>query len=153
MDAERFTIKSQEAIAAAREIAAARRNPQVNPNHLLLALLEQDDTLVLPILNQLGVKVDEVRRGANDALDMLPTVTGEAAAEPQLDDEFLATLRRADSEANKLKDQYVPSEDLLIALADDRNTHVGATREQVIEAIKALRPNPVSSQNAEDTYQ
>src|SRR5436853_5118633 len=99
MQADHFTIKSQEAIAAAREIAAARRNPQVNPNHLLLALLEQEDTLVQPVLHRVGAKVDEVRRGANDALDMLPTVTGEAAAEPHFDDELLATLRRADSEA------------------------------------------------------
>src|SRR5436305_2035756 len=153
MQADRFTIKSQEAIAAAREIAAARRNPQVGTNHLLLALLEQQDTLVVPILTRLGVEVDAIRYSANDAIDLMPTVTGEAAAEPQFDDELLATLRRADAEAKKLGDQYVPSEDLLLALADDRNTHVGATRDEVLQAIKELRPNPVRSQTAEDTYQ
>src|SRR5437763_630911 len=65
MQADRFTIKSQEAIAAAREIAAARRNPQVGPNHLLLALLEQQDTLVAPVLQRLGVVIgrdEEIRR-------------------------------------------------------------------------------------------
>jgi ATP-dependent Clp protease ATP-binding subunit ClpB len=152
MQAERFTIKSQEAIAAAAELAASRRNPQVNTNHLLLALLEQQDALVLPVLQHLGVDVDKVRRGANDALDLLPTVTGEAAA-PDYDAEFIATLHRAEAEAKKLGDQYIPSEDLLLALADDRNTEVGATRDQVLEAIKALRPQPVTSQTAEDTYQ
>src|SRR5438067_629972 len=78
MNADRFTIKSQEAIAAARELAASRRNPQVNSNHLLLALLEQQDALVLPILQHLGVDVGKVRHEALDALDLLPTVTGEA---------------------------------------------------------------------------
>src|SRR2546421_4863985 len=128
MQADRFTIKSQEAIAAAREIAAARRNPQVGPNHLLLALLEQQDTLVAPVLQRLGVDIDAVRRGANDAIDLMPTVTGDAAAEPAYDDELLATLRRADAEAKKLGDDFVAGELLLGALADDRNTHGGASK-------------------------
>jgi ATP-dependent Clp protease ATP-binding subunit ClpB len=153
MQADRFTIKSQEAIAAAREIAAARRNPQVGANHLLLALVEQHDTLVVPVLQRLGVDVDQVRRGANEAIELMPTVTGEAAAEPQYDDEFLATLRRADAQAKKFGDDFVASELLLVALADDRNTHVGASKDEVLQAIRELRPSPVRSQNAEDTYQ
>jgi ATP-dependent Clp protease ATP-binding subunit ClpB len=152
MQIDRFTIKSQEAMEAARQLAAARRNPQVNPNHLLLALLEQQDALVVPILNHLRVDVDGVRRRANEAIEMLPTVTGDAT-QPEYDAQFISVLKRADSEAKKLGDQYIPSEDLLIALADDRNTDAGATREQIIEAIKALRPQSVTSQTAEDTYQ
>src|SRR4051812_32088404 len=153
MNADRFTIKSQEAIQAATQLAAARRNPQVNSNHLLLALLEQQDALVLPILNHLKVDIAGVRRHANEAVDMLPTVSGDGSGEPAYDSEFIAVLKRAESEAKKLGDQYIPSEDLLIALADDRNTEVGATRDQIIEAIKTLRPQNVTSQTAEDTYQ
>src|SRR4051812_247030 len=153
MNADRFTIKSQEAIQAATQLAAARRNPQVNSNHLLLALLEQQDALVLPILNHLKVDVAGVRRHANEAVDMLPTVSGDGSGEPAYDSEFISVLKRAESEAKKLGDQYIPSEDLLIALADDRNTEVGATREQIIDAIKTLRPQNVTSQTAEDTYQ
>jgi ATP-dependent Clp protease ATP-binding subunit ClpB len=152
MNADQFTVKSQEAIEAARQLAAARRNPRVNPNHLLLALLEQQDALVLPILGHLNVDVDAVRRRANEALDLLPTITG-GTSEPAYDSSFVTVLKRAESEAKKLGDQYIPSEDLLIALADDRNTDVGATRDQIIGAIKALRPQSVSSQTAEDTYQ
>src|SRR3954447_13061642 len=152
MNADRFTIKSQEAIQAARQLAESRRNPQVNANHLLSVLLEQQDALVLPILNHLKVDLEKLQRSTNEALDMLPTVTGEVTA-PEFDNEFLSVLKRAESEAKKLGDQYIPSEDLLIALADDRNTEVGATRDQIIDAIKALRPQPVSSQTAEDTYQ
>src|SRR3954451_23527075 len=153
MNADRFTIKSQEAIQAATQLAAARRNPQVNSNHLLLALLEQQDALVLPILNHLKVDLEKLQRQTTEALDLLPRLSGDGDAQPEYDKEFLAVLKRAESEAKKLGDQYIPSEDLLIALADDRNTEVGATRDQIIEAIKALRPQSVSSQTAEDTYQ
>src|SRR5205085_6714695 len=109
-----------------------------------LALLEQQDALVLPILQHLGVDVGKARHEALDALDLLPTVTGEAAA-PDFDAEFIATLKRAESEAKKLGDQYIPSEDLLLALADDRYTHDFATRDQVLEAVKELRPPPAAS--------
>jgi ATP-dependent Clp protease ATP-binding subunit ClpB len=153
MNPDRFTIKSQEAIAAARQLAAARRNPQVNSNHLLLALLEQQDALVLPILKHLKVDVEAIRRHANEAVELLPTISGDTPAEAEYDSQFVAVLKRAESEAKKLGDQYIPSEDLLIALADERNTEVGATRDQIIEAIRQLRPQSVSSQTAEDTYQ
>src|SRR5436189_2922782 len=113
MNPDRFTIKSQEAITAARELAAARRNPQVNSNHLLLALLEQQDALVLPILKHLKVDVDGVRRHANEAVEMLPTITS-GTSEPEYDSQFVSVLRRAESEAKKLGDQYIPSEDLLV---------------------------------------
>src|SRR3954462_437094 len=153
MKFDKFTIKSQEAIQAAIQLAAQRRNPQLNANHLLAVLLEQQDALVLPILMHLKVDLEKLQRSTNEALDMLPTVTGDSALEPQPDPEFMKVLQRAEVEAKKLGDQYIPSEDLLIALADDRNTEVGATREQIIDAIKTLRPQPVTSQTAEDTYQ
>src|SRR5215212_775926 len=152
MNADRFTIKSQEAIQAAAQLAASRRNPQVNSNHLLAVLLEQRDALVLPVLQHLNVDIEKLQRSTTEALDMLPTVTGEVA-EPAYDAELVSVLKRAESEAKKLGDQYIPSEVLLLALADDRNTEVGATRDQILEAIKTLRPQNVTSQTAEDTYQ
>jgi ATP-dependent Clp protease ATP-binding subunit ClpB len=153
MKFDQFTIKSQEAIQAAQQLAAARRNPQVNSNHLLLALLEQQDSLVGPLLGHLSVDIEEIRRHANDAVDLLPKLQGNAGAAPDFDSEFAQLLQRAEREAKKLGDQYIPSEVLLVALADDRNTEVGATRDQLIDAIKQLRPQPVTSQTAEDTYQ
>jgi ATP-dependent Clp protease ATP-binding subunit ClpB len=153
MKLDQFTLKAQEALQAAQQLAAARRNPQVNSNHLLLTLLEQQDSLVPTLLGHVGVDVDEVRRHANDAVDLLPKLQGSAGPTPDFDSEFLELLQRAEREAKKLGDQYIPSEVLLVALADDRNTEVGATRDQLIEAIKQLRPQPVTSQTAEDTYQ
>jgi ATP-dependent Clp protease ATP-binding subunit ClpB len=153
MKFDQFTIKSQEAVQAAQQLAAARRNPQVNSNHLLLALLEQTDSLVQPLLKHLSVDIEEIRRNANDAVDLLPKLQGNAGATPDFDSEFAQLLQRAEREAKKLGDQYIPSEVLLVALADDRNTEVGASRDELIEAIKQLRPQPVTSQTAEDTYQ
>src|SRR5215212_5191958 len=130
---DQFTIKSQEAIQAAMQLAAQRRNPPVNSNHLLAVLLEQQDALVLPILRHLKVDLEKLERSTNEALDMLPTVTGDTT-KPEYDAEFVSVLKRAESEAKKIGDQYIPSEDLLLALADDRNTEVGATRDQILEA-------------------
>src|SRR3954465_3888644 len=152
MKFDQFTIKSQEAIQAAIQLAAGRSNPQVNSNHLLSGLLEQHDALVLPILNHLKVDLEKLQRSTNEALELLPTVTGEPT-QPEYDSELIRVLKRAESEAKKLGDQYIPSEDLLLALADDRNTEVGAPPDQNPEAIKTLRPQPVTSQTAEDTYQ
>jgi ATP-dependent Clp protease ATP-binding subunit ClpB len=153
MKPDQFTVKSQEALQAAQQLAASRRNPQVNSNHLLLTLLEQQDSLVQPLLRHLKVDIEEIRRHANDAVDLLPKLQGNAGASPDFDSEFLEILQRAEREAKKLGDQYIPSEVLLLALADDRNTEVGATRDELVEAIKQLRPQPVTSQTAEDTYQ
>src|SRR5436190_3953237 len=106
MNADRFTIKSQEAIQAALELARTRRNPQVNSNHLLAVLLEQQDALVLPILNYLGVDVEAIQRSTNEALDLLPTVSGDGPADPAYDNEFVSVLKRAEAEAKKLGDLY-----------------------------------------------
>ena len=68
MQPDRFTIKSQEALQAAQRLAGARRNPQVAPVHLLLALLEQEGGIVVPVLKRLGVSPDSIRARANEQL-------------------------------------------------------------------------------------
>ena len=83
MQADRFTVKSQEALAAAQRLAGARRNPEVAPLHLLLALLEQEGGIVVPVLRRAGADPERTRRRANEAADALPTVTGEASATPR----------------------------------------------------------------------
>ena len=80
MQADRFTIKSQEALAAAQKLAAAKRNSQVDPLHLLVSLLEQEGGIVVPVLRRAGADPERTRRLANEAADQLPTVSGEAAA-------------------------------------------------------------------------
>src|SRR5919197_1901731 len=99
MQADRFTVKSQEALAAAQRLAGARANPEVVPHHLLAALLEQDGGIVVPVLRRGNADPERVRRRANEALDALPTVSGEASPAPVLGNETVELLKRADDEA------------------------------------------------------
>src|SRR3954451_24832674 len=82
MQADRFTVKSQEALSAAQRLAGARRNPEVVPYHLLVALLEQEGGIVDPVLRAANVDPERVRAQANEKLDALPKVTGEDSAAP-----------------------------------------------------------------------
>jgi ATP-dependent Clp protease ATP-binding subunit ClpB len=154
MHADRFTVKSQEALAAAQKLAAAKRNPQVDPLHLLVSLLEQEGGIVVPVLRRANADPEAVRRRANEALDALPTVTGEATQAPSLDQRTIDTLNRADDEARGFGDEYVSTEHLLLALAGDPQVDVGAARDALADAVKEVRgPHRVTDQNPEDKYQ
>src|SRR2546423_8386947 len=154
MQADRFTIKSQEALAAAQKLAGARRNPQVAPQHLLVALLEQEGGIVVPVIQRAGADPEAIRRRANEALDRLPKVTGDATDAPGLDAKTLDVLKRADEEARAFGDEYVSTEHLLLALAADPQIATDASRDQLADAVQAVRgPHRVTDQNPEDKYQ
>ncbi|MFL5779862.1 MAG: Clp protease N-terminal domain-containing protein, partial [Thermoleophilaceae bacterium] len=154
MHPDRFTIKAQEALRAAQRIAGARRNPQVAPQHVLVALLEQEGGIVVPVLQHAGADVEGIRRRANEALDKLPTVTGDATAAPALDDGTGKLLDSADKEARAFGDEYVSTEHLLLALAADPQVDTGATRDQLADAVEQVRgPHRVTDQNPEEKYQ
>jgi ATP-dependent Clp protease ATP-binding subunit ClpB len=154
MQADRFTLKSQEALAAAQRLAGARRNPEVAPEHLLVVLLEQEGGIVVPVLRRAGADPERVRRRANEALDALPTVSGDATSAPALGTGLIELLKRADDEARGMGDEYVSTEHLLLALASDPKLDAGATRDQLAEAVQQVRgPHRVTDQNPEDKYQ
>jgi ATP-dependent Clp protease ATP-binding subunit ClpB len=154
MRPDRFTIKTQEALTAAQRIAIARGNPQVTPQHVLAALLEQEGGIVVPILRKANADADGVRRRTNAAIDALPTVSGDVNQEPGFALEATEMLRRAEEEARSLGDEYVSTEHLLLALAADPKIDVGATRDQLNEALGAVRgSHRVTDQNPEDKYQ
>jgi ATP-dependent Clp protease ATP-binding subunit ClpB len=158
MQPDRFTIKSQEAIAAAGSLAERRRNPQITPEHLLVVLLEQDGGVVAPVLAKLGANLAAVRSEANAALEALPTVSqgGESAGPSS---ELVRVLRDAEGEMRALKDEYVSTEHVLLALAghpskagDALRAH-GATKDALLQAITEVRgPHRVTDQGAEDKY-
>src|SRR5919202_3284851 len=106
MQADRLTIKSQEAIAAAQRLAAARQGAQIVSQHVLVALLEQEGGIVVPVLRRANADPEAVRRRANEALDELPTVTGDASAAPALGRDLIELLNRADEQARGLGDEY-----------------------------------------------
>jgi ATP-dependent Clp protease ATP-binding subunit ClpB len=154
MRPDRFTIKTQEALAAAQRIATARGNPQVTPQHVLAALLEQEGGIVAPVLRKANADAEGVRRRANAAIDGLPSVSGDINQEPGFALEATEMLRRAEAEARSLGDEYVSTEHLLLALADDPKVDTGATRDQLLEALTTVRgPHRVTDQNPEEKYQ
>ncbi|MEA2348781.1 MAG: ATP-dependent Clp protease ATP-binding subunit ClpB [Thermoleophilaceae bacterium] len=154
MQADRFTVKSQEALAAAQRLAGGRRNPEVQPQHVLSALLEQDGGIVVPVLRRAGADPETVRGRLNTQLDALPTVSGEAEAAPSLSQGTIALLQDSDEVARSLGDEYVSTEHLLLSLAADPQIDTGATREQLEQAVQAVRgPHRVTDQNPEDKYQ
>src|SRR5687768_2067070 len=117
MQIDRFTTMSQEALQAAAGLAASRSNTEVQPEHLLAVLLEQSEGVVPPALRKAGASPEEIRRTVNAAIDRLPTITA-GAREPANARELLDVLRAAEREAGKLRDEYISTEHLLIALSE-----------------------------------
>src|SRR5919202_2485128 len=155
MQLDRFTTKSQEAIQAAMSLAATRRHTEVQPEHLLSVLLEQTDGVIPPVLRKLGTSPDEIRRRVNAALDALPTITAVARAPPSAR-ELLDVLRAAEREAGRLRDEYISTEHLLLALSEAPGAAGDALpRHDVLaKAVEEVRgSHRVTSQSPEDTFQ
>src|SRR5690349_20849369 len=161
MQADRFTIKSQEAFQAAQRLADERRNPQTTPEHLLAVLLEQEGGVVVPVLRKLGVDIAAVRQANGVALDALPKLSGGTAAEPSSgSSELVQVLRGAEHEMRELKDEYVSTEHLVLSIsahnskAGEALRGAGATHEALLKAVAEVRgSHRVTDQNPEDKIQ
>jgi len=116
MQPDRFTIKSQEAVAAAQRLASESSNSEVAPPHLLLALLEQDDGVVVPVLQRLGVDAQDARDRAREAIEKLPKLSGNTVPEVRPSSEFVWVLQQAEKESTGLGDEYISTEHILLAL-------------------------------------
>src|ERR1700744_4026634 len=162
MQPDKFTIKSQEALQAAQQLADERRNPQTMPEHLLAVLLEQDGGVVAPVLRKLGVDPGAVRQALGPRLEALPTLTTSGGREEPAggSSELVQILRAAESEMRELKDEYVSTEHLLLALAahpggaGDALRGSGATHDELLKALSEVRgSHRVTDQNPEDKFQ
>jgi ATP-dependent Clp protease ATP-binding subunit ClpB len=158
MNADRFTIKSQEALQAAIDLAAARKNSQVQPEHLLAVLLEQADGMTLPVLRKLGASPDAIRAQVNTVLDGLPTLSTDA--EPTTAPELLQVMRGAEHEMRELGDEYISTEHLLLSLAahggkaGEALRNHGVTKDSLARALKEVRgSHRVTDQSPEDKVQ
>ncbi len=156
MQPDRFTVKSQEAVAAAQLLASQRRNPEVAPAHLLVALLEQPDGLVVPILQKLGADVGAIAARANEALEALPKLGGDEAPEARPSSTLVKTLQAAEKEMARFGDEYISTEHILLALADKASgvADLLPERGSLEQAVAEVRgPHKVTSPNPEDTMQ
>src|SRR5690349_2610301 len=158
IDADRLTVKSGEAINEA--IATARRagNPLVYDLHLLSALLSQDEGIVVPILQKVGVNVTQLREQVEREMARYPK---QSNAQPSMSREMNQILDKAEAEAQPLGDLYISTEHLLLALSDTKGAEsrtilnaLGATREAILEALQAVRgSHRVTDQTPENRYQ
>ncbi|WP_205695997.1 ATP-dependent chaperone ClpB [Conexibacter sp. SYSU D00693] len=158
MSPDRFTTKTAEALRRAIDLAHARRHAQTQPEHLLAALLEQEDSLVPSVLRKVGVPVATLRADVDAALDALPTLA--EVQEPATAPELLQVLRAAEHEMRQLRDEYVSAEHLLLSLsahgsgAGEALRAAGLTKERVLEAVQAVRgSHRVTDQSPEDKVQ
>jgi ATP-dependent Clp protease ATP-binding subunit ClpB len=147
LDPNRWTLKTQEAFNAALDAARARNNPEVTPAHLLSVMLGQEGTVVLPVLQKVGVAPLSLRNKVEDQLARLPKAYG---ADAQMGRELRDALERADAARIELGDEYLSIEHVLLALADA----VGVSRDDLLEALQDVRgSHRVTSQNPEEQYQ
>ncbi len=160
MNLQKFTVKAQEAVQQAAELAASRSHQGLEPAHLLLAFLADDNGIVRSILGRLGVNVGFLESRATEALDRLPSVTGASVGGQFASDAMKRVFDRALAEAETLKDDYVSSEHLLIALSAAKDAtgealkQQGVTKDAVLGVLKDVRGGQrVTDKHAEDRYE
>jgi ATP-dependent Clp protease ATP-binding subunit ClpB len=155
---ERLTVKSAEAVQEAASEARRAGNPTIEDLHLLAALLEQEEGIVVPILQKVGVNVARLKSEVEGARGRLPKQSGGANA--TISRELNEVLDRAEKEARDLKDEYISTEHLLLALAEkgfsvrELLRAQGATRDALVQALEQVRgSHRVTDQNPEEKYQ
>src|SRR4051794_26750235 len=156
MQPDRFTVKSQEAVADAQRLASERKNPEVVPVHLLLALLRQQDGLVVPVLRKAGRNVGEIQERTLEAIDALPTLSGAEAPDVRPSSEFVRAIQAAEKEMAALGDDYISTEHILLALAGKGSggAELLGDRDSLSAAITEVRgPHKVTTPNPEETMQ
>ncbi|GMV93473.1 MAG: chaperone protein ClpB [Candidatus Hydrogenedentota bacterium] len=160
MRLDKLTIKAQEALSEAMDSASDRGNPEITTLHLLDALLGQERGVVSSILQRLGVPVDGLRAQTQERIKGLPHVSG-GSGQPGLGNQAQQALNAGWKVAQKLKDEYLSTEHILMGLIDLRNDpaadllkQAGVTHDAVLHALKEVRGSQrVTDPNAEDTYE
>jgi ATP-dependent Clp protease ATP-binding subunit ClpB len=162
MDINRFTQKAQEAISSAQTKAARYSHQQVDVEHLLASLLDQEAGLANSIFSKAGINTEGLKRRIEQELERMPKVSQGAGAPEQIyiTGRLNRLLAQAEDEAKKLKDEYISIEHLLLAMTDDGGAagrvlkEFGMNREKLARALKDIRGNQrVTSQNPEATYE
>jgi ATP-dependent Clp protease ATP-binding subunit ClpB len=160
---DKFTIKAQEAIQHAGDLASQHGNPELLPAHLLAALLQDREGIIAPVLTKVGAEPANVERELVERISQLPKVSGGGPMQPHLSAGAQRILEQAFKEADKFKDEYVSTEHLLLAIAGDKDKNdlaaqilkaVGASHEAILKALTAIRGSQrVTDQNPEGKYQ
>ena len=157
--AREMTTKAQEAIASALQAASAAGNPQVEPIHLLQALIEQREGIALSLLQAVGADARAIGARTRNALVSLPSTQGASAGSAQASRALLAVVQDAEERAQGAGDQYISTEHLLIALAASDTeagrilTQGGAQVDALTQALSQLRPDPITTADPEGSFE
>src|SRR5216110_396156 len=156
MNFNKLTVKGQEAVVEAQNLARGAGNPEVTPEHLLVAMLRQEGGIVAPILNKLGLNPGTIEAEAAAEISKYSKVGG-ASADPMVSSALRKVFDAAFKSADDFKDEYVSTEHLLLALAQQKNDILkrhGVTSDAVLKALQSVRGTQrVTDQNPEDKYQ
>jgi ATP-dependent Clp protease ATP-binding subunit ClpB len=160
MNINKYTEKAREAVAAAIELARRDNHPQVEPEHLLFALVEQRDGIVPALLRKATVDPASIASATRDLLQKFPSAYG--GSEPTLSPRLRTVTDQAQAEADRLKDEYVSTEHLFISIADEAGRSPaaqmlrqhGVTRDSILQSLTGVRGSQrVTTENPEGTYQ
>ncbi|VVB94219.1 ATP-dependent Clp protease ATP-binding subunit ClpX [uncultured archaeon] len=158
---DRFTIKAQEAFSDAQGIALERNQQQLEVEHLLLALINQKEGLTLQLFQKLGANIAGIISGLEDEIEKLPRVEGAGAGQIYISTRLNTVVEDAFGEMKDLKDEYLSTEHLLLAIVDEKNgvsarilKNNGISKDSLMKALREVRGSArVTDQNPEDKYQ
>jgi ATP-dependent Clp protease ATP-binding subunit ClpB len=156
----KLTLKSQEALQNAQEIASNYSNQVIEPEHLFASLIQERSGLVCSILQKLGVNIDLIQIRTGELLEKVPKVTGTGVGNMSLSHDLSEILENSFKEANNLKDEYISVEHLLMAITENSKTKIGellksngVTKNNILKVLKDVRGSQrVTGQNPEDTF-
>jgi ATP-dependent Clp protease ATP-binding subunit ClpB len=157
----KFTLKSQEALQSAQEIASNFSNQSIEPEHLFAALIQDKESLAGSIILKLGLSKDTMMIRAGELLEKIPKVTGAGLGQQSVSRELSEVLENAIRESNNMKDEYVSVEHLLIALSESKSSPLGellrssgVTKNNILKILKEVRGSGrITGQNPEETFQ
>jgi len=160
MNFNKFTIKAQETLQNAVEIAQNYNNQIVEPDHILAAMIQDNDNISVSIIQKVSGNLDRMKIKIGESLEKLPKVTGAGIGNQSLSQPSSKILDDSAKEAGNLKDEYISTEHILLALTDDKGNagkllqENGIDKNMILAALKDIRGNQrVTSQNPEETYQ
>ncbi len=156
----KLTLKSQEALQAAQEIAANYSNQIIEPEHLFAALIQDKEGIVTSILLKLGVNIDQIQVKIGELLESLPKISGAGAGNQSLSGTLSEVLEIASKQADAMKDDYISAEHLLIAITESKSSKAGellrsngVTKNNILKILKDVRgTGRVTGQTPEDTF-
>jgi len=161
MKFDKFTIKVQEALMGARSLAQERDHQRIEPVHLLIALIDQQDGITTPLLQKLGINIRNLLSDLYNEMSRIPKITGSGATDLVLSRESSTLFDAAWKEADMLRDQYLSTEHLLIAMSSKESLSIfpilnknGITKDRILQALKTIRGHQtITDQDPEGKYQ